>query len=143
MPSEFICTSGIDTISLSRWDNPVDGSISGIRRSRFFDPKVDRIDPQGHKIEDLVVVNASYGILIHYIPKAWQVKLAEKYKSFDDFANLRRSVTRGCHYSRNYNDIVFWGTRIAAEGRMERVTYLLLIRRKCRRFCISTQQIKN
>ena len=112
MPNEFTCTSGIDTIPLSRWDNPVDGSISGIRRSRFFDPKVDRIDLQGHKIEDLVVVDAGYGILIHYIPKAWQVKLAEKYKSFDDFAFKE---VKGV-ISRNYNDIVFWGTRIAAEG---------------------------
>ena len=71
VPGEFVCTSGVDTIPLSRWDSPKDGSISGVRWSRFFDPKVDIIDQQGHKIEDLVVVQPNFGILVHYIPKAW------------------------------------------------------------------------
>ena len=106
VPGEFVCTSGVDTIPLSRWDSPKDGSISGVRWSRFFDPKVDIIDLQGHKIEDLVVVRASFGILIHYIPKAWQIKLAEKYTGHADFLTKER---RGFN-SRNYNDIAFWGS---------------------------------
>ena len=113
MSSQVDCTSGVDTIPLSRWDSPKDGSDSGITFSRFFDPKVDKIDLQGNNIEDLVVVQAlNGGIFIHYIPRAWQVKLAEKYTGHADFITKER---RGFG-SRNYNDIAFWGSRPYFEG---------------------------
>ena len=59
-----------------------------------------------------MVVHASFGILIHYIPKAWQIKLAEKYTGHAVFITKER---RGFN-SRNYNDIAFWGSRPYLEG---------------------------
>ena len=118
MANEVICTSGIDTISLSRWDSPANGNISGIRRSKFFDPKVDKIDLQGHKIEDLTVVNSSIGVLIHYIPQKWQIKLADNYTGILDFSykEIVGTIPEGGSISRNYNDIIFWGSRPYSEG---------------------------
>ena len=125
MASEIICTDGIDIVPLSRWNAPPNGNIEGVRRSVHFNPNIDKIDLQGHKIENLVLAYTPGGILVHYIPKKWQQKLANKYTGSTQFLENQINagkISAGMTIHRNYNDILFWGTRTYSEG-PERIHY--------------------
>ena len=125
MGSEIICTDGIDIVPLSRWNAPPNGNIGGVRRSVHFNPNIDKIDLQGHKIENLVLAYTPGGVLVHYIPKKWQKKLANKYTGSTQFLENQISagkISAGMTIHRNYNDILFWGTRTYSEG-PERIHY--------------------
>jgi len=114
-------TEGIDTVYLQRCEENYAAPVT-----TSFNPKIDKINLQGYKSEDLAIVNYTDGVLIHYIPKKWQIDLARDYEGMDEFIIEQINTgkfTPGVAIQRNYDDITFWGTRPYSDGRERAHTF--------------------
>ena len=121
MACDIECTPDSDIVLAKPWNGDPNAYTDFDKyMSKGFDPKIDQIDLQGLKTEDLIVADSGNGdIFIHYIPKQWQSKLASQHTGFLDFFNHQVDtgrLTPGASVKRDYNDIVFWGSRPFSEG---------------------------